>query len=201
MCFPIVDYCADGAMTIFEYVSVAISIIVALAIAEGLRGLRSTLDSSKRYGIHATWLFIKLAAAMFYWWSAWRLRDIPEVWNMYTFTLALLMPSIMYLQLHSLVSNDPDQIDDWRRHFYDQRRWFFGLNTFLAVCTVHAFSYFSASLSQQVLPIIAYGVVAVLSIAGFLSDNARLHGVIAATIALFNFIYWWVISFRPPVIT
>ena len=41
-----------GAMTLFEYISVAVSIIIALTIAEGLRGLRSALDSSRRYSIH-----------------------------------------------------------------------------------------------------------------------------------------------------
>ena len=113
-------------MTLFEYISVAISIIIALAIAEGLRGLRSALDSNKRYAIHVTWIFIKLANPIFYWWSTWRFRDFSEAWNMGTFTFVLIMPSIMYLQLHSLVSNDPDQIENWRTHFYNQRRWFFG---------------------------------------------------------------------------
>jgi hypothetical protein len=72
-------------MTLFEYISVAVSIIIALAIAEGLRGLRSALDSNKRYGIHVTWIFIKLANPIFYWWGIWGLRDFPESWNMGSF--------------------------------------------------------------------------------------------------------------------
>jgi hypothetical protein len=36
-----------------------------------------------------------------------------------------------------------------------------------------------------------------LSIAGFMSDNTRLHAVIAITVAVFSFVYYWVILFRP----
>lgn len=184
-------------MTLFEYISVAISIIVALAIAEGLRGLRSALDSRRRYGIHVTWIFIKLANPMFYWWAIWGYRDFPEYWNMGTFTYVLMMPSIMYLQLNSLVSNNPDQIEDWRKHFYSQRRWFFGLNTVLAVLAGFNFTNVFLPAPPIVLPIVAYTFIGVLSIAGFVSDNPRLHAVIAITVAVFSFVYYWIILFRP----
>ncbi len=184
-------------MTIFEYVSVAISIIIALAIAEGLRGLRSALDSSRRYVIHVTWIFIKLANPIFYWWAIWGLRDFPEYWNMGTLTYVLIMPSIMYLQLHSLVSDNPDQIVDWRKHFYNQRRWFFGLNTLLATLATFNFTNFLISAPPSTLPIAAYTLIGMLSIAGFMSDNTRLHAVIAITVAVFSFVYYWVILFRP----
>ena len=188
-------------MTIFEYISVAISIIVALAIAEGLRGLRSALDPSRRYGIHATWIFIKLANPIFYWWAIWGLSENPEYWNMGTFTYVLMMPSIMYLQLHSLVSDNPDQIEDWRSHFYSQRRWFFGLNTLLAALAGFNFTNVFISAPPSPFPIIAYTFIGVLSFAGFISDNTRLHAFIAITVAVFSFIYYWVILFRPPVFT
>jgi hypothetical protein len=184
-------------MTIFEYVSVAISIIIALAIAEGLRGLRSALDSRRRYSIHVTWIFIKLANPVFYWWAIWGLREVPEYWNMGTFTYLLMMPSIMYLQLHSLVSENPDQIADWRAHFYNQRRWFFGLNTFLAVLAALNFANLFVPAPPNLFPIVAYTIIGMLSFAGFMSDNARLHAVIVTTVAVFSFIYYWVILFRP----
>lgn len=188
-------------MTLFEYVSVAISIIIALAIAEGLRGLRSALDSRKRYGTHIAWIFIKLANPIFYWWTIWGLREFPEYWNMVTFTYVLMMPSIMYLQLHSLVSSDPDKIEDWRKHFYSQRRWFFGLNTLLAALAGFNFTNLFISAPLNVFPIIAYALIGALSIAGFVSDNPRLHALIAATVAAFSIIYYWVILFRPPAFT
>lgn len=188
-------------MALFEYLSVAISIIIALSIAEGLRGLRSALDSTRRYGIHVTWVFIKLANPILYWWSIWGMRDFPEVWNMAIYTYALIIPSVMYLQIHSLVSDNPDQIDDWRKHFYDQRRWFFGLNTILSALAIFRFTNFFTPDPPGVLPITGYTLIGLLSIAGFTSDNARLHAVIAVTVAVFTFVYWWVITFQPPSLT
>jgi hypothetical protein len=41
----------------------------------------------------------------------WGLSEVPEYWNMSTFTFVLIMPSIMYLQLHFLVSSNPDQVE------------------------------------------------------------------------------------------
>jgi hypothetical protein len=185
-------------MTLFEYVTVAISIIVALTIAEGLRGLQSTLDASRRYGVHVAWVFIKLANPVIYWWSTWRLRDLSEAWNMGTFTFALIIPSIMYLQLHSLVSDSPNQIHDWRKHFYKQRRWFFGLHILLIACVVLGFTNFYSPAPPDALPMIAYTAIGILALAGFMSDNARLHGFIAITAAVFNFIYWWILAFQLP---
>jgi hypothetical protein len=100
-----------------------------------------------------------------------------------------------------LVSNNPEEIDDWRSHFYYQRRWFFGLNILLAACSVFGFTYVFVPASPQLVPIIGYTVIGALSIAAFISDNARLHAAIAIAVATFSFVYWWVISFRPPVLT
>ena len=184
-------------MTLFEYISVAISIIIALAIAEGLRGLQSALVPNRRYGIHVIWIFIKLANPIFFWWAIWGYRDYPESWNMGTFTLALVMPSIMYLQLHSLVSHSPEQVEDWRTHFYNQRRWFFGLNALLSACSVLGSTYVFISATPDAIAVIGYAVIGLLSIAGFITDNSRLHAAIAIFVVAFNFVYWWVITFRP----
>jgi hypothetical protein len=184
-------------MTLFEYMSVAIAIIVALAFAEGLRGLQSALDPDRRYGIHVTWIFIKLANPIFYWWGTWGLRDFPDFWNMATFSMMLIMPSIMYLQLHSLVSDNPDQVEDWRKHFYAQRRWLFGLNTLLAAFAILVFANISVPAPAQLLPVAAYAVICALSIAGFVSDNPKLHAAIALFVAVFTFFYYGFVTFRP----
>ena len=184
-------------MTIFEYMSVAIAIIVALAFAEGLRGLQSALEPSKRYGIHVTWIFIKLANPIFFWWGTWSLRDIPDFWNMGTFTMLLIMPCIMYLQLHSLVSDNPDQVEDWRTHFYAQRRWFFGLNVLLGCFAILIYANIFVPAPPQLFPIAAYGLISALSIAGFVSDSTKLHAAIVFIVAAFTFFYYWIGTFQP----
>ena len=116
--------------------SVAVSMILALTFAEGLRGLRSSIAPGKRYGTHCAWLFIKLANPVFYWWTLWGVRESAEFWNFWTYVLTLSAPAIMYLQMTSLVSDRPNEISDWRKHFYSQRQWFFILNTILALIAI-----------------------------------------------------------------
>ena len=63
-----------------------------------------------------------------------------------------------------------------------------------------SFTYVFVPVSPQAFPIAAYTVIGALSISGFMSDNPRLHAVIAITVAVFSFFYWWIMSFQPTVI-
>ena len=184
-------------MTIFEYMSVASSLIVALTFAQGLRGLRSVLDQKRRYWVHAAWLFIKLANPVIFWWAMWRYHDYPEYWNMATFTVALVVPSLMYLQVYSLIGETSDRVNDWREHFYSQHKWFFGINILLAVLVFVSYLSIFNPAPVLLLPAIAYGIILVLSIAGYVSDNPRLHTFIASFVGGFTFLYYWIITFNP----
>ena len=184
-------------MTIFEYMSVASSLIVALTFAQGLSGLRSVLDQGRRYWVHAAWLFIKLANPVIFWWIMWSYHDYPEYWNMATFTVALLVPSLMYLQVYSLISEKPDRVNNWKEHFYSQRKWFFGINILLALLVSVSYLNLFDPGPVLLLPAIAYGTILVLSIAGYLSDNSRLHAFIALFVGGFTFFYYWIITFNP----
>jgi len=107
-------------MTLFEYMSVAVSLVLALTIAEGLRGLHSAFLPDRRYGVHVAWLLIKLSNPITFWWLLWGWRDFTEVWNFGTYLLAMLVPALIYLQISSLVGHAPNEVMDWRRHFYNQ---------------------------------------------------------------------------------
>ena len=184
-------------MTLFEYMSVAMSLILALTFAEGLRGLHCALQADRRYGVHAAWLFLKLSNPIVYWWSTWGLRDIQEYWNFATYSISLIMPSIMYLQVLSLVSHAPHKISDWREHFFKQRRWFFGLNIVLGVFVVLIWSNALNAAPPRLVPMLAYTFLTVLSVVGFASDNPKLHAVIVSTIGGFTIFYYGVATFRP----
>ena len=177
--------------------SVAVSIILALTFAEGLRGLRSSIESGKRYGTHCAWLFIKLANPVFYWWSMWVLRERTEFWNFWTYVLALLGPAIMYLQMTSLVSDQPNQIRDWREHFYSQRRWFFMLNALLGIVAIIMSLIGYSDTTRGIISASAYSLFFMLSLAGIFSDNPRLHAFIASVIAAFTILFYGIATFSP----
>jgi hypothetical protein len=184
-------------MTLFEYMSVAVSLVLALTIAEGLRGLHSAFLPDRRYGVHVTWLLIKLSNPITFWWSMWGLRDFTEYWNFGTYSLAMLLPAIFYLQISSLVGHTPYAVRDWRRHFYDQRKWFFGMNIILGVLTTMMVSGIFSGLPVNTIPTVGYSLITALSIICFISDNPKTHAYVVSIVASFQLIYFGFATFRP----
>lgn len=186
-------------MTLFEYMGVAISLIVALTFAEVLRGLRNAMDSKRRYGIHFAWLLIKLSNPISFWWIIWGLQGVPDFWNFGTYLLALIIPSIIFLQVISLLGDSPARVDDWRSHYYEQRKWFFGLNATLGVAvTLWIYAVNSTNEIQiPVFPTVAYLLITALSIAAFVTENPRFHAAFVCFVAVFTAVYYGVVNFSP----
>ena len=182
-------------MTLFEYLSVAVSMIVALAFAQGLRGLHSALMSDRRYWVHLAWILIKLLAGLIYWWSIWGFRDLPEYWNITTYAFALAMPSLLYLQLFSLISDRPDHVTDWKQHFYEQRKWFFGLNVLLGLLLIFMWAVLIPA--QRWIPVAGYSFITVLSVVGYVSEDQKVHAVIVTLVGGFTVFYYGVATFSP----
>ena len=56
-------------MSHFEFVSVAVSIVLALSAARLLTALPQVLSSGRSYWIHALWCLALLFAHMDFWWA------------------------------------------------------------------------------------------------------------------------------------
>jgi hypothetical protein len=86
-------------MGAFEYLSVLISIILALGMTRVLGGVGEMLQARSRhriYWVHVIWivnLFLYLVIA---WWIFYRWRD-QQPWNFYLFLFVLISPTILYL--------------------------------------------------------------------------------------------------------
>ena len=122
---------------------------------------------------------------------------MPDYWNFWTFLLALVNPSIMYLQVFSLVSHIPHRVVSWRDHFYSQRKWFFGLNIILGMLVVIVWSNALTPEPANLIAVIGYSFITVLSVAGFVSDNPRLHAVIVSMAGGFTLLYYGWVTFNP----
>lgn len=180
-------------MTLFEYISVAVSIVLALSIARIVDGLRASFDPGRRYWIHATWVVIKLFNPIIFWWGFWSLREVS--WNFLGFTLILLWPIGLYLQVSSLVTRDPENVPDWRLHFYGQRRWFFGANALLNFLSL--FSVYSAGVSNPAATSVALILNIVLSVIAIASDRPVIHGTIVVIIAIITLLAFGVRIYAP----
>ena len=113
----------------FSYLSVLISIILALGMTRVLAGVGEMLQARSRrhiYWVHALWianLFIYLVVA---WWIFYRWRN-QQQWTFYLFIFVLASPTILFLASLLLFPREgvADESVNYKTHFYANHRAFF----------------------------------------------------------------------------
>jgi hypothetical protein len=116
-------------MGAFEYLSVLISIILALGMTRVRAGVGEMLQARSRrhiYRVHAIWivnLFLYLVVA---WWIFYRWRN-QQPWTFFLFVFVLISPTILYLASLLLFprEGDVDLAIDYKTHYYANHRAFF----------------------------------------------------------------------------
>lgn len=113
----------------FSYLSVLISIILALGMTRVLAGIGEMLQARSHrriYWVHAIWavnLFIYLVVA---WWIFYRWRN-QQPWTFYLFVFVLISPTILYLASLILFPREGSagETINYKTHFYANHRAFF----------------------------------------------------------------------------
>jgi hypothetical protein len=182
-------------MTLFEYVTVAVSIVLSLGVVRLLDGVRFAASRERGYWVHLAWIATKLFNHALYWWGLWATRD-AVAWNFASFIWVLAFPGILYLQSTALVTTTPGDISSWREHFFSIRRWFLAINL---VLNLHVFV---SSLLLLDVPLVDTSripllLVFVLYVAGILSPNPRLHGLIAGVVLAVQVLGFGRVWFEP----
>ena len=116
-------------MSAFEYLSVLISIILALGMTRVLAGVGEMLQARSRrriYWVHALWivnLFLYMVVA---WWIFYRWRN-QQPWTFLLFLFVLISPTILYLASLLLFPREGgvDESIDYKTHYYANHRAFF----------------------------------------------------------------------------
>jgi hypothetical protein len=157
----------------FEYTFTGVTIVLALAIARLLEGLRDTFDRDRRFWIHYLWVVNRLALALGLFWAAFDARDRADQDFVFFLTVAM-PPAVMVLQANALVTPQAATIEDWKAHFWCVRRWFFGCHGFLAVALLLSSS---SNAAEAMRPLLAIGLL--VSVVGYMSSNERIHGLLA----------------------
>ncbi len=127
-------------MGAFEYLSVLISIILALGMTRVLAGVGEMLQARKHrriYWVHVVWvvnLFLYLVVA---WWIFYRWRN-QQSWNFYLFVFVLISPTILYLASMLLFPRESsvDELVDYKTHYYANHRAFFVIFSLFTVVDV-----------------------------------------------------------------
>ena len=116
-------------MGAFGYLSVLLSIILGLAIAQILQGYRAILLARGRVRLSAPvliWSGLLLLFAAQAWWASFDLRE-REQWDFLSFAVILLQMALLYM-LAAVVLPDvgPSEKVDLIEHSDQHRRTFFG---------------------------------------------------------------------------
>jgi hypothetical protein len=162
-------------VTLFEYLSVAISIVLSLSAAQLLGNLREVFDPTRRYWVHALWVVQTLWLHVLYWWSMWAYRDI-ESWNLFSFAFVLVVPALLFLASSALVPSYATSVPSWEDHFFTVRRWYFAARSLLVV-----FAGLRSWLFLDAAPSPLSGLILVACVAGLISSNRWLHAILVVT--------------------
>jgi hypothetical protein len=116
-------------MTIFEHLSVFVSIILGLAVVHLLGGLSLILDQrvkAKLYGVHLAWTANMLVVIVLVWVGNFLLADL-QAFNIWHFLNLVLYSMIIYLMSGLLYPVRGGEVIDFREHFHANRARFFSV--------------------------------------------------------------------------
>lgn len=159
-------------MTLFEYLSVAFSIVLSLSAVRLLAGLSASFLPGRRCWVHTLWLGSSLLLAALVWWNFWSFRNAQ--WNFLSFLLGLFVPGSIYLMAVALVPDSPGRVTSWEEQFSAARaRFFTALAMFFALITATSWILLGLPLLHPIRGVhtLAFG----LALTGVISTRRRYH--------------------------
>jgi hypothetical protein len=118
----------------FGYLSVIISVILGLSIAQLLQGISQVINARDRVRVYwptMAWAVLLLLADTQAWWAMFGYRN-RHTWTFVQFTVVLLEAIMLYLLAAIVLPNIPDQGEvDLRSNYFRHAGWFFGSLVFL----------------------------------------------------------------------
>jgi hypothetical protein len=166
----------DGrrSVTQFEFVLVAISIVMALGVSRRLDVMGPALRSDRRSWIHVGWVVQKFFNHIFWWWSLWLARDTH--WNLALYLFAFIGPVVLYLQASAPATPSEDAPMSWQQRFFEIRVLFFVGNLVLVAITLAAGLVFGASFPAALATTVL--LLGLFAVVGLATENIQAHGVI-----------------------
>lgn len=111
-------------MTLFEYISIAASLILSFSLARTLTNLAPVFSPDRRYWVHGAWVLGMLVFHATLFWQLWVFQEV-EVWTLAKFVLFLMGPILLLVGVSLLVPTDP--APDYRVYFESIRRPFYSV--------------------------------------------------------------------------
>ena len=169
-------------MSSFEFLSVLISVVVGLGMANMLTGVGRLLHKHRTISfslVHLAWSVFVFFMMVVYWWTVvfgW--RDW-ENWNLLLFLFILTYGVLLFLLSAILYPSEIPESWDLFAHFIDMRHWFFGIYLLWLLAELSD-TYFKDHFDDFAWPyLLLTGTWLVCAIVGIRSTNRTTHTVIA----------------------
>jgi phage shock protein PspC (stress-responsive transcriptional regulator) len=117
-------------VTPFEHLSVLISIVIGMGIAQLLYNAHQLVQVRARlraYWLTTLWFVLIFTSLIEWWWALFGLRT-TTVWNFFYFLFMLLSPVSMYLAAAFVLPDEQERNNetiDLRRYYYENAGWMF----------------------------------------------------------------------------
>ena len=183
-------------MTHFEYISVAVALILSLVVSRLLVGVSAATQPDRAYWVHLCWIGQSLLNAVVFWWAFWN-TQFGE-WTAVRFAWALLIPSLMYVKAQTLVGPTPDSIASFRDYFFQNRVRFFSISllTGLAAALIPLIHGESFAIFLRLLPFSIWTIA--IDATGLLVRSSRVHAVLSVIALLIAAATLFIIPTRTP---
>ena len=163
-------------MTQFEYIMVMVALILALALAQALRGLAEVVTSRNRYWPHSFWLITIVFLMVQAWWADWSYNAVEE-WRFTTYLLVIASPALSFAKVHLLVPSTRSDSFQWRKQFDAVRYWFFGLLiAYILIGIIQGVVLYGTPLMHPYR--LFQGLFITIAIAGIATRSQRVHRVL-----------------------
>ena len=111
-------------MSQFEYLSIAASIVLALAMGRLISSIPYVFQAKKVDLIHSLLFLWMIFGCLLQWWNLWPLNSVSD-WSLTGYLILMASPISYYLAAKIIVSDSPDDVQTWEQYFAENYRWFF----------------------------------------------------------------------------
>ena len=172
-------------MTFFEYLAIAYSLVISFSVVRVASVLPHVIGSDRQYWVHTVFVLANLMLCLVIFWNSWSYREV--VWTLGLFSLALTLPTSVFIMASILAPDEPAQVVSWREYFYSTRVKIYVANILLAVAIMASTSLILRMPIHHPLRLLHVSMLG-LSVVGALSDRPRVHeGIASLTILFFLF--------------
>ena len=163
-------------MTFFEYLAIAYSLIISIAVSRVLGGISAALFSEKRYWIHLAYVVWILGSSLMVFWNFWLFREVE--WTLPRYILVLANPALLLVLAAQIMPTESLTSMCWRTHFYRVRQGLC-LTAALWLLVINVSSVYLSALPLLHPARWASSLFVLLFVLGALSAKPALHASIA----------------------